>query len=494
MSIIYSPKSRRQFLVGSGQALLALPLLPSLIPQYAMAQATVVPRRMMNFAFDHHNESQFWPNPSIASTPVGAIGVRERLLSSMGTSSSTVISSLMSNPLYNTLLAQNQITLARGFQNHLSGGNGHVTRAFGGHTIHECGSSSEDPNHRSSFDYLVELSPTVYPNPSPSMTKVIRIDLDGCWTYVQRTGTLSVNPGAHGYGDVLKMYNAVFASLTNQSVSPGDLTNTRKTNILNRVFPAFQNYKTNRKISSEDRVRLDQHLAFLTDLQKSLSVVVQAPSLACTKPSTPVLTGATRMQINNLYVDLMVTAFKCGLTQFGSLNFEAQDPSWIPGYTSGAGFHGVMHGTLGIPAQNNGYESFHKFGYDLIADRFLAPLNIEEGSTGRTYVDNMITTALSHLGMQSGTALGNHGDGDVQHTIFGSMGSKLRAGRYYAMPTANGRLPNNTFIMTLLELMGVPASEYNKNSSVVGQGFGYYGSTSATYGSRFYTPIIEMLA
>ena len=494
MGIIYSPKSRRQFLVGSGQALLALPLLPSLIPQYAMAQASVTPRRMMNFAFDHHNETQLWLNPSVASTPVGAIGIRERLLSSIGTTSSTVISSLMSNPLYNTLLAQNQITLARGFQNHLSGGTGHATRAFGGHTTNECGSSSEDPNHRSSFDYLVELSPTVYPNASPSITKSIRIDLDGCWTYVQRTGTLSVNPGAYEYGDVLRMYNAVFASLTNQSVSSGDLTNVRKTNILNRIFPAFQSYKTNRKISSEDRVRLDQHLGFLTDLQKSLSVVVQAPSLSCNKPATPVLTGSTRMQINNLYVDLMVTAFKCGLTQFGSMNFEAQDPSWLPGYTGGPGFHGAMHGALGIAAQNNAYQSMHKFGYDLIADRFLTPLNVEEGATGRTYADNMITTALSHLGMQSGTSGGGHGDGDVQHTIFGSMGGKLRAGRYYAMPTTNGSLPNNTFIMTLLELMGVPASEYSKNSSVIGQGFGYYGSTSSTYGSRFYTPIIEMLA
>ncbi len=494
MSIIYSQKSRRQFLVGSGQALLALPLLPSLIPQYAMAQATVVPRRMMNFAFDHHNESQFWPNPTIASTPVGAIGVRERLLSSMGTSSSTVISSIMSNPLYNTLLAQNQITVVRGLQHHLSGGNGHVTRAFGGHAVDECGSSSENLNHRSSFDYLVELSPTVYPNASPSITKVIRIDLDGCWTYVQRNGTLSVNPGAYSYNNVLQMYNTVFASLTNQSVSVVDFTKARKTNILNRVFPAFQNYKTNRKISSEDRTRLDQHLAFLTDLQKSLSAVVQAPSLACTKPTTPVLTGLTKHQLNNLYVDLMVTAFKCGLAQFGSLNLEAQDPFWMPGYTGGAGFHGVMHGTLGIPAQNNGYESYHKFGYNLIADRFLAPLNVEEGTTGRTYVDNMITTALSHLGMQSGTSGGGHGDGDVQHTVFGSMGGKLRAGRYYAMPSTNGRLPNNTFIMTLLNLMGVPASEYSLNSSVPGQGFGYYGSTSATYGSRFYTPIIEMLA
>ena len=493
MGIIYSPKTRRQFLVGSGQALLALPLLPSLIPQYAMAQANVPPRRMMNFIFDHHNESQFWPNPSIAATSVGSIGIREKLLSSMGTSASTVISSLLSNPLYSSLLTQNQITMARGFENHLSAGNGHVTRALGGHSTIECGNSSNDLNHRSTFDYLVETSPTVYPNAAPNITKVVRIDLDGCWTYVQRTGTLSINPGAYGYGDILQMYNAVFGSLTNQSVPTTDLTLVRKTNILNRVFPAFQSYKTNRKISSEDRVRLDQHLGFLSDLQKNLSTVVSNPTVSCTKPSNQGFTGATMQQINNLYVDLMVTAFKCGLTQFGSMQFEAQDPSWLPGYTGGVGLHGVMHGTLGYAAQLNAYSSLHKFGYDLIADRFLAPLNVQEGNTGRTYVDNMITTSLSQLGMQTNSG-GGHSDTDVQHMIFGSMAGKLRAGRYYSMPTTGDALPHNTFIMTLLELMGVPASEYSKNSSVANQGFGYYGKTSATLGARFYSPIIEMLA
>lgn len=495
MSIVYSRKSRRQFLVGSGQTLLALPFLPSLLPQYASAQTSIGPRRMMNFVFDHHNEAQFWPATSIATTAVGSMGIKERLLSSMGTSSSSVVSSLLSNSLYNTMLAQNQITLARGFEVHLSDGNGHVTRALGGHSVNECGSSSTNPNHRSTFDYIVENSPSVYSNAASNVTKSIRIDLDGCWTYVQRVGATSVNPGAYEYNDILTMYNAVFGSLTNQTVPVTDLTNTRKSNILNRVFPAFQNYKSNRKISSEDKLRLEQHISFLSDLQRSISVVAPPPNLSCAKPSNAGLTGATKLQTNNLYVDLMVTAFKCGLTQFGSMQFEAQNPTWLPGYTGGDGFHGVMHGGSGIAAQANAYSSLHKFGYNLIADRFLSPLNVQEGNTGRTYVDNMITTCLSHLGMQPQGDLGNHNSEDIQHTIFGSMGGRLRSGRYYLMPTNpnNVHVPHNTFIMTLLNLMGVPPSEYVLNSSVSGQGFGYYKTTTSPYGSRIYTPITEML-
>ena len=505
MSIIYSPKTRRQFLVGTGKSLLALPFLPSLIPSYAEAQAAVVPRRMMNFAFDHHNESQFWPNPSISTTAIGSIGVKERLFSSMGNSASTVVSSLLSNPLYNTLLANNQITIARGFEFLYSGGSGHCTRAFGGNSTLECGDTSEDPTHQSTFDYLVEKSLSVYPNAAGNVTKSIRIDLDGCWTYVQKVGSRSLNPGAYGYGDILNMYNTVFGSLTGSTVPTTDLTNTRKTNILNRVFPAFQSYKSNRKISSEDRLRLDQHMSFLSDLQKSVAIFAPSPqNLSCIKPSNSGISGANKLQINNLYVDLMVAAFKCGLTQFGSINFEAQDPSWLPNYVNGTGdgFHGLMHGAQGIALQNKAYETMHKFGYNLIADRFLTPLNVEEGSTGRTYADNMITTSLSHLGMQPGSQTGNHNGGDMQHVMFGSMGGKLRSGRYYTVPGAAQQypypgtaLPNNTFMMTLLNLMGVPASEYNLSSSVTGKGYGYYNviNEPQTLGARIYSPVIEML-
>ena len=488
MSIVYSRRTRRQFLVGSGQTLLALPFLPSLIPSYAHAQASVIPRRMMNFAFDHHNESEFWLNKAVATTGVGSIGMKEILLSSLGSSSSSVISTIMSNPLYSSLLTKNQITIIRGLAHQLSQGNGHVTRAFGGHSTAECGDTSDDPNHQSSFDFPVEISPTVYSGAASNVTKSIRIDLDGCWTYVQKTGTRSVNPGAYDYGSIQAMYNSVFGSLTNNTVPTQDLTNVQKTNILIRVFPAFQSFKNNRKISSEDKLRLDQHLSFLSDLQKSVTTVVQPPSASCTKPASNFL-GATKLQINQLYVDLLVAAFKCGLTKFASFNFEAQDPFWLPGYTSGGGFHGTMHGEKGIAAQNNAYTSYHQFGYNLVADRFLSALNVEEGSSGRTYADNMITNCMSHLGMQSSKSGGGHWDGDVQHVIFGSMGGRLRSGRFYVTPND---MPNNTFIMTMLNMMDVPPSEYIKHSSG-GKGYGYYKSTPYATGERVYSPIIEMI-
>jgi hypothetical protein len=74
----------------------------------------------------------------------------------------------------------------------------------------------------------------------------------------------------------------------------------------------------------------------------------------------------------------------------------------------------------------------------------------------------------------------------------------LRSGRYVALPvkklyTMTG-MPYNCFLLTLLQLMGIPQSEY-AFATPNGQGFGYYGGFPADHPlkSRFYSPISEIL-
>ena len=366
MSIGYSRKTRRQFLIGTGHAMLALPFLPSLLPEYAQAQTAISTGRMMNFIFNHHGESAYWPARSAATTNVGTIGIKERLLSSLGTTASTAVSPFLSSSIYNTLLSQNLITVARGFTADDLEVSGHGSRAMGGCAASDVIQSggSTDARNRSTFDYIIEISPSVYPSTWPvTMKKAVRIDLsEGLWTYIKRVADRATDiPPTYGYGGIVNMYNDVFGSLTGGTVTPVDTTKDRKTNILNRVFPAFQSYRNNRKISNEDKTRLDEHLGFLSDLQSSLANITSPPSAStCQKPAAP-SSSATQLQINQLYVDLLVVAFKCGLTKFGSMQFEMDNPSWLPGYTGGSGFHGAMHGDRGLAAQHNAYESLQKY-------------------------------------------------------------------------------------------------------------------------------------
>src|SRR4051794_11039235 len=102
MSMVYCKKTRRQFLVGTGKTLLALPLLPSLLPSEAQAQALPPAKKMMLFWFDHNPYQPQWPQRGVANTPVGSSGAMEILMKQIGTATS--ISNNYRHPLWQTLI------------------------------------------------------------------------------------------------------------------------------------------------------------------------------------------------------------------------------------------------------------------------------------------------------------------------------------------------------------------------------------------------------
>lgn len=183
--------------------------------------------------------------------------------------------------------------------------------------------------------------------------------------------------------------------------------------------------------------------------------------------------------------------------------FDGQGPGWLPNLNlpQGIGVHGAIHGggtAKEWALKRNAHEAFNRYGLNTIAERFLTSLNVPEGSTGRTYLDNMATVILSEMGMESTDGGSGHSSEDMQQMIIGSMGGHIRAGRYIALPETyvNGtryRLPYNAFIVTLLDLMGVSPNEYASISNI-GQGWGYYNSTLGhPNASRYYQGLSELL-
>jgi hypothetical protein len=506
MSVVYN-KSRRQFLVGSGQTLLALPLLPSLFSSEAEAQiAFDNQRKLMVFWTDHNNAPEFWPERSFANTVIGSSGTRERMLSQL--SSATAINPLMSNSLYNTLRQQNLISIVRGMD--IQGSGGHGPGPFGGVYDYNSGAVVTDADSMPTFDSIIDSSPTVYPTSTPSyVTNGIRVGFTGAnGQYLRKVGT-TFQPIPYygfdansyynniGYYTLPVLYNEVFRGLTAGTVAPTDTTNQLKTNILNRVFQSYTSFRSNRRISSADVSRLEQHMSFISDLQRRVNAVVTPVTISCNRPAAPPTT-TDPLVFNQLYVDLLALSFKCGLTKLGTLCFDSHSPSWLPGLNlpQGLELHGAIHGdSSNYAAKRHAFEIYHRYNLELIANRFLAPLNELEGNSGRTYIDNMITVYMSQMGMETIMAGSGHSSADMQQVMFGSMGGRMRAGRYMALPEINGRrLPHNAFLVTLLQLMGVPSSEYSHLTNT-GQGFGYYNSTTGhPLASRYYQPITELLA
>jgi hypothetical protein len=120
----------------------------------------------------------------------------------------------------------------------------------------------------------------------------------------------------------------------------------------------------------------------------------------------------------------------------------------------------------------------------------------------------MLTAVLTEGGMD--TTPGTHTNLDYQPILFGTMGGYLKGDRYTVLPTKTEevygrpfhyRVPYNCLLITFLESMKVPSSEY----SVFGAGKGYgiykagqYGDVELPeynkyFGHRFYSPISEIL-
>lgn len=491
MSIYYCKRSRRQFLVGAGKTLLAVPLLPSLLPVEAFAQSTVAPKRLMMFWFDHGNLNLMWPAKSTATTAIGTSGSKEVLLRSLGTTSA--FSTVLNNPRYESLKNADQLTIVRGLDASVPYGSAHGNFIL---------AQAQDRNSEGGYptlDTVLEASKTLYPDSTPAnVRKAIRVDLLSGSLFYQKVGTSVQLVPAYSTNGLKSFYNEVFSGLTAGTTTPADNTNQLKSNILNRVYGAYTDFKNGRRISADDKARLDQHMGYISDLQKSLTVA--APTLTCTKPNDP---GAPvdPALLNGLYLDLLAAAFKCGLTKVGTMAFEGQDPQWIPGMSSGLGgtvVHEAMHGTAGTVKQRLAFETWWKYFTNLIADRFLAPLDVQEGNTGNTYLQNMVTGMLCAGGMQDLGDDNGHTGMDSQQVLIGNMGGALRSGRYVNLPlqkayTMTG-MPYNCFLITLLKLMGVPPSEY-AFATPNGLGYGYYGGFPATHPlkSRFYDPISEIL-
>ncbi len=490
MSIYYCKKTRRQFLVGSGKGLLALPLLPSLLPSDALAQATQTPRRMMLFWYDHNNLNSMWPSPTSTTTALTG-GGREVLLSALGQVGSH--SPALNNPRFQSL--RDQITIVRGFDiEHGAGhGNGGLAAAM----------DRESEGNFPTIDTIIESAPSVYPQgTSSSIIRAVRISANG-GMFFRKIGSQVERVPFYNEYEIRRFYNEVFSSLTGGTAPPQDLTNQLKSNILSRVMDSFNSLRTSNRISSDDLARVNQHMDYFSDLQRTYASI-QPPIMTanCSRPADP---GDIEdpLVYYRMYMNLMAIALKCGLTKFGVMSFEAHDPRWLPNLnTEGRGVHDVMHGGGGSALQLAVKTHWWRYFSNLVADQFLAPLEEMEGNTGRSYLDNMVTGLICQGGFAQPGGDGGHNGLDSQQILIGSMGGRVRTGRYMTVPRSQtgdniyvgNNLPYNCFLITLLHLMGVPPSEYAYATSD-GQGIGYYGAFSANHPrrSRFYQPVQELL-
>ncbi|MGE4133545.1 MAG: DUF1552 domain-containing protein [Bdellovibrionales bacterium] len=501
--VINCSRTRRQFLIESG-SYLALPFLASLAPK-AWSQVAPSPKIML-FGMDHGDVGRNWLAPSVATTSVGSIGAKERMLKSLAGISA--VSPTWNNSTLNSLRLSDQMTIIRGLDV-VSAISGPYTTSFdtdSAHCGHHLHMDTRVPgvykaNAFPTIESILETSRTAIP--VKTAASVIRIydGSDGWYTYkdpangsLQQVSDLRYQE----YPAFTKFYNDLFGSVTEggQTTVVPSREKQLKAGLLDRIFPAYQKAINSRRISSEDRNSLNSHMQLISDLSK-LNSQSQTVSNGCVKPARPTDAQINYNDIGTLRVmlRLLASAFKCGVSQVGVWMLDTNDPQWIPAIaqvTGGSHLHDSIHGDLGKDKAATCLAGLWKAYCDEIADHFLSPLMEPDPSNGRTYLDNMLVGVLGSGGLVDD--VGGHNSLDTQQILFGSMGGRIKAGRYYSMPRSGGHgLPYNTLLITFAQLMGMTPAQY-AFATPAGKGIGYYAPyTSHPYQSRWYDPIHEIL-
>jgi hypothetical protein len=503
--------SRRIVLRGLGGAALALPLLPSLLPRRAEAQATAPRRFIVMKSFSTQLISDWYPafqgngyqlhdarypgsskadGTTLLTRPLAAgTGYTWAPLADLQTPAG--ISGVL-GPALNRFLPK--LTLIRGLDflpsvNHnyggLLGNFSSCTRA----TPCDADKLLDVPT----IDQVLAQSPRLYPTApalrslhlSQGVTDAMSFsDLGLPGGPVQqlkaRTSPLEAFGDLFGGGDPM--------------LGTAGMRAARDRLLIDRVRQDYLRLKQSRRMSTADRQLLDQYVNLMTELQAKLD---STPTLSCTRPMAPAAlannNGTDPGDIRtkwSLFLDLVTAAVMCDRTRVITIGVHkalgpGPDPAsaTLTGHyhsedASGGTWHGLAH-DWGNPNARRMLKGINSWIASELFAKLCERLDVPELG-GRTYLDNSLVYWGNELGF-------NHIAHSVPCLLAGSAGGFIRPGRYLDYVDWNGRayfgqengnvikgIPHNQFLVTVLQAMGLQPADYERD------GQPGYGSTSTS--------------
>jgi hypothetical protein len=294
----WCPITRRHFLQGAGNAVLALPLLPSLLSRQALAQLmstpvqkTFVGIKAANGLFEALGPNSLLmpklplnlsPNPGLAvRTQVGRHSVHAGALTSLMQDGK--ISQLI-NESYNSLLPK--MNMMQGFD--------YVPLASFHHNAHfgnqwdVAGSGGRVPI-APSIDQIMAYSTNFYKNPALRGRSVaytaceLEQGFGGAGQFGGPSATFKdpSNPltseivSTPAFASPLALWERFFGS--------GTIKTPLKATLVDRILADYKSVRTNPRLGAADRQMLDNHISFMQETQRQVASVAGA----CATPSRP---------------------------------------------------------------------------------------------------------------------------------------------------------------------------------------------------------------
>lgn len=476
---------RRLLLRGAGGALLALPILPSLLtPREAQAQATEPGKCFVHFRTPHGGIStaNMWPSDAALTEKMSYTHeIRRGPLTAATRGANAVISPVLSasaTALTPQLVAKMNILRGLDIPTYMA-------HNFGG-ALGYYDSDKETPEApRATVDQLMAYSPAFYPNVDSVRQRSIAIGKStGSYGYrtpgVRSSGVSSSAIG--GTESSQGLFDTLLAGVASMNPSPEGA----RPPVVDRILDSYKRLRNgNKRLSQEDKLRLDQHINAVAELQRRLRTTVSAGCEVPARPATDNLRlrpmdGAPEknVQFFTLISEVLAVAMNCGATRIATFSIDENNQALT--FTSRAAQGEDWHDNVAHAASSSESADalIQQFNQVFFSGVYLDLVNRLDG-----FSDGMGGTLLDHSLVVWGQESGN-----VTHFAFsmpvvtaGAGGGAIETGNYCDYRNLARRLSGdsstgsesdklwpgltyNQWLSTALLAMGVPQSEWAEPS------------------------------
>ncbi len=390
--MFYNPKSRRQFLVGSGKAFLALPVLESLLPRWASAQTSTPERRFIAvwLPLGGFNALDLYPTYA-ADVPTALYSNHTiyqtalRLSPALGAISKIYSAAL--NPYLAKLNLIEGLDCPIGFNHGENTFLGHYRYLRGGDSVRGGQMLAMYPDV-ASIDQFLAYSKKFYPQIP------VRRSVNGTSGFLAAGRMGLLIPGDPNSGSTQlspdrtphKIFDDLFGPGTPALTSSGpSASQLQSKTLIDQVLGDLKAVRSGRLISGADKVKLDSFATEMQELQQKL-IATSAVLPMCSKPTTPtdnltiddIGSNMDRTTFYDLYTSIIAAGIKCGRTKIATMtggnNIE-----------SGSG---NLH-SWGHDGKTDDVANTMRWTLENVFVPLLRKLDVDEGG-GKTYLDNSL--------------------------------------------------------------------------------------------------------
>jgi hypothetical protein len=493
---------RRLFLRGLGGTLLALPALPSLLTtSEARAQASSA-KCFVHFRTPHGAifGANMWPADSALTDEMfyADHDIRRGDLTASSSGSEAVISRVLTAPASAlTPGIRAKMNILRGLDYPL-----YVGHNFGAALGYYDFDKQSPSSPRATIDQIMAHSPAFYPSVAAVKKRSVAIassgTTSGSWGY-KTPGDRSSGVAGSSVSSVessLALFDQLVAGATSSEPAP-------RTPVVDRILHSYRRLRDgSRRLSSEDKERLDQHIQAVAELQRRLGTNAPAGCEVPSRPSADNLSlkrassfagdPASNIQYFTMINEVLAIALSCGTCRIATISIDEnnQNLTFTARAPQGEDWHNnVVHpATVAGTNQDLVVEFNQVFFANVYLDLVTRLENLPNGSGGTLLDDTLVVWAQEN---------GNtpHFSFSVPVVTAGSAGGAIKTGSYCDYRNISRKVSGdssagsegsnlwaglvyNQWLGTALQAMGIPHEEWSESDH---PGFGWKASYQSTY-------------